>query len=80
MGLFDNNADKPYVALQVILKEGLIGAGMGNIGQLEDVINNQCAKGYRLHTMTTTVGGTKGLAGGDRMVAILVFEKIANQA
>jgi hypothetical protein len=40
------------------------------------VINNQAKKGYRLHTISTANGGSKGLAGGDRIQAPLVFEKI----
>ena len=33
-------------------------------------------KGYRLHTITTANGGSKGLGGGDRIQATMVFEKI----
>jgi len=40
------------------------------------VINEQAAKGYRLHTMSTTNGGSKGFGGGDRIQATLVFEKL----
>lgn len=65
-----------YVVLQVTLKEKLIGTGSGNLTELERVINAQAAKGYRLHTITTANGGSKGLAGGDRIQATMVFEKI----
>lgn len=65
-----------YVVLQVTLKEKLIGTGSGNLTELENVINKQAQKGYRLHTITTANGGSKGLAGGDRIQATLVFEKI----
>ena len=65
-----------YVVLQVTLKEKFLGTGSGNLTELEDVINKQCEKGYRLHTITTTNGGSKGLGGGDRIQATLVFEKI----
>ena len=34
------------------------------------------AKGYRLHTISTTSGGSKGLGGGDRIQATMVFERI----
>jgi len=68
--------DKPYVVLQVTLKEKFIGTGSGNLSELEKVINEQAAKGYRLHTISTANGGSKGLAGGDRIQATLVFEKI----
>lgn len=65
-----------YVVLQVTLKEKLIGTGSGNLTELEKVINNQASKGYRLHTITTSNGGSKGLVGGDRIQATMVFEKI----
>lgn len=65
-----------YVVLQVTLKEKLIGTGSGNLTELENVINKQAAKGYRLHTISTANGGSKGLAGGDRIQATMVFEKV----
>jgi hypothetical protein len=65
-----------YVVLQVTLKEKFIGTGSGNLTELESVINKQAAKGYRLHTISTANGGSKGLAGGDRIQATMVFEKI----
>ncbi len=65
-----------YVVLQVVLKEKFIGTGSGNLSQLESVINTQAAKGYRLHTISTASSGSKGLLGGDRIQATLVFEKI----
>lgn len=65
-----------YVVLQVVLKEKLIGTGSGNLTELEKVINNQAEKGYRLHTISTASSGSKGLLGGDRIQATLVFEKI----
>ena len=65
-----------YVVLQVVLKEKFIGTGSGNLSELEKVINEQAAKGYRLHTISTVSGGSKGWLGGDRIQATLVFEKI----
>ncbi len=65
-----------YVVLQVILKESFVGTGSANLTELEDVINRQAKKGYRLHTISTTSSGSKGLLGGDRIQATLVFEKI----
>ena len=65
-----------YVVLQVVLKEKIIGTASGNLTQLEKVINEQAAKGYRLHTITTASSGSKGLLGGDRIQATLVFEKL----
>ncbi len=65
-----------YVVLQVTLKEKFFGTGSGNLSELEDVINNQASKGYKLHTISTSNGGSKGLMGGDRIQATLVFESI----
>ena len=64
-----------YLVLQVILKEKWIGTGSGNLTELEKVINEQAAKGYRLHTISTAASGSKGWFGGDRIQATLVFEK-----
>lgn len=58
-----------YVVLQVTLKEKLIGTSSKNLSELEDVINKQADKGYRLHTISTT-------SGGDRIQATMVFERI----
>lgn len=67
--------DLPYVVYQVTLKEKLIGTGSGNLTELESVLNHFYAKGYRLHTMSTSTSGSKGGFGGDRIQATLVFEK-----
>lgn len=66
-----------YVVLQVILKEKLWGTGSGNLTELERVLNAQAAMGYRLHTITTASSGSKGMGGGDRIQATMVFEKIS---
>lgn len=66
-----------YVVLQVTLKEKFLGTGSGNLTELENVINKQASKGYRLHTCTTSNGGSKGLGGGDRIQATLIFERIS---
>ena len=68
--------DLPYVVLQVTLKEKFFGTGSGNLTDLEEVINAQVAKVYRLHTMSTANGGSKGFGGGDRIQATLVFERL----
>ncbi len=65
-----------YVVMQVTLKEKVFGTGSGNLVELEKVINAQAEKGYRLHTISTANGGSKGLGGGDRIQATMVFEKI----
>ncbi|WP_149204121.1 DUF2510 domain-containing protein [Actinotalea subterranea] len=66
-----------YVVLQVILKEKLWGTGSGNLTELEKALNAQAALGYRLHTITTASSGSKGIGGGDRIQATMVFEKIS---
>ena len=65
-----------YVVLQVVLKEKFIGTGSKNLSELENIINVQAAKGYRLHTFSTASSGSKGLGSGDRIQATMVFEKI----
>ncbi len=65
-----------YVVLQVILKEKLWSTGSGNLTELEKALNDQAALGYRLHTITAAASGSKGLGGGDRIQATMVFERI----
>lgn len=66
-----------YVVVRVILKEKLWGTGSGNLTSLENAINDQAEKGYRLHTITTASSGrSKGIGGGDRIQATLVFESL----
>ena len=65
-----------YVVLQVTLKEKFIGTSSRNLGELERVINEQAAKGYRLHTISTASAHSSGFGGGDRIQATMVFEKI----
>ena len=65
-----------YVVLQVVLKEKFIGTGSGNLRELEKVINEQAAKGYRLHTISTTSSGSKGFMAGESIQATMVFESI----
>lgn len=65
-----------YVVLQVTLKEKLVGTGSKNLSKLEAVINEQAAKGYRLHTISTTSAESTGFLGGDRIQATMVFEAL----
>ena len=53
------------------------GTGSGNLTELEQAINAQARLGYRLHTITTSASGSKGLGGGDRIQATMVFEKLS---
>lgn len=67
-----------YVVLQVVLTEKLIGTGSGvsSLTNLQKTINAQAAKGYRLHTISTTSSGSKGFMGGDKIQATMIFERI----
>jgi len=69
-------AGMTYVVLQVVLKEKFLGTGSGNLTELEHVINQQAALGYRLHTISTASSGSGGFGGGDRTQATMVFERL----
>ena len=76
LSVASNAEDLQYVVLQVTLKEKLFGTGSRNLTALEEVINEQASKGYRLHTISTACGGSSGFGGGDCIQATMVFEKI----
>lgn len=85
MGFFDSGVGsangrggEPYIVLQVVLTEKLFGTGSDvvSLTNLQKVINQQVAKGYRLHTITTTSSGSKGFLGGDKIQATMVFERM----
>lgn len=79
VGKASGSGNEPYIVRQVILTEKLFGTGSSDfcLTSLQDVINKQVAKGYRLHTITTTASGSKGFfAGGDKIQATLVFERL----
>ena len=65
-----------YIVIQVILKEKFIGTGSRNLSRLEDIINEQAANGYTLHSFSTTTSGSKGIFRGDRIQATMVFEQM----
>ena len=67
-----------YIVLQVVLTEKFLGTGSGvaSLTNLQNEINKQAAKGYRLHTISTTSSGSKGFLGGDKIQATMVFERI----
>ena len=48
-----------YVVIQVVLTEKFLGSGSGvsSLTNLQRTINDQAAKGYRLHTISTTSSG-----------------------
>lgn len=79
VGKANGKDNLPYIVRQVVLTEKLFGTGSSDfcLTSLQDVINKQVAKGYRLHTITTTASGSKGFfAGGDKIQATLVFERL----
>lgn len=51
-------------------------SGTASLTNLQDAINRQAAKGYRLHTISTTSSGSKGFFGGDKIQATMVFERL----
>jgi hypothetical protein len=67
-----------YIVQQVVLTEKLIGTGSGasSLTNLQAAINQQVAKGYRLHTISTVSSGSKGFLGGDKIQATMIFEKV----
>ena len=73
-----NVGNEKYVVLQVVLTEKFLGTGSGvsSLTNLQNEINKQAAKGYRLHTISTTSSGSKGFLGGDKIQATMVFERI----
>lgn len=46
---------------------------MGSAVVVEKAINAQAARGYRPHTISPSASGSKGLGGGDRIQATMVF-------
>ena len=74
----NGSGNQMYVVLQVVLTEKLWGTGSGasSLTNLENAINEQCAKGYLLHTISTTSSGSKGWLGGDKIQATMVFESL----
>ncbi|MBD5422987.1 MAG: DUF4177 domain-containing protein [Mycoplasma sp.] len=70
------NNELNYVVIQVTLKEKFVGTGSKNLTDLENIINEQANKGYRLHTCATSTSHSQGFLGGDRVQATLIFEKI----
>lgn len=72
------STEDKYVVIQVVLTEKFIGTGSGisSLTNLQAAINEQAAKGYRLHTISTASSGSKGFFGGDKIQATMVFERI----
>ena len=77
-GRANGGAGDKYIVLQVVLTEKFLGTGSGvaSLTNLQNEINKQAAKGYRLHTISTTSSGSKGFLGGDKIQATMVFERI----
>ncbi|MBR3512275.1 MAG: DUF4177 domain-containing protein [Clostridia bacterium] len=73
-----SDGNEKYVVIQVVLTEKFIGTGSGvkSLTNLQKTINEQAAKGYRLHTITTSASGSKGFLGGDKIQATMIFERL----
>lgn len=73
-----SDGNEKYVVIQVVLTEKFIGTGSGvkSLTNLQKTINEQAAKGYRLHTITTAASGSKGFLGGDKIQATMIFERL----
>lgn len=71
-------ANYEYKVMQVTLKEKLFGTGSRNLNGLENLLNKQAKKGYRLHTMSTSESESEGVGGGDRVQATPVFERLVD--
>ncbi len=61
-----------------MLTEKSIGteSGVSRLTNLQRTIKEQAAKGYRLHTISTTSSKLKGFLGEDKIQATMVFEKV----
>jgi len=67
-----------YLVAQVVLTEKFIGteSGVSSLTNLQRTINEQAAKGYRLHTISTTSSGSKGFLGGEKIQVTMVFVRV----
>ena len=73
------NPNRPaYLVKQVVLTEAFFGTGsdQSSLMTLQNAINQEVARGYKLHTISTTASGSKGFFGGDKIQATLVFERL----
>ena len=77
-GRAEGRSNDKYVVLQEVRTEKLLGTGSGtaSLTNLQNEINKQAEKGYRLHTISTASSGSKGFLGGDKIQATMVFERI----
>lgn len=71
--------NQKYVVLTTILKQKkmTVGADEKSVEELTEVINQQANKGYKLHTLSSTVMGNVTTLGGTPVQVIMVFEKIS---
>ena len=65
---------RPYVVLRVLLREETFAGCRYKLQELEDIINELCAKGYRLHTMSCNNDDRAGV-GLTNISATLIFER-----
>ena len=65
-----------YKCIQIVLKEKFLSVGSKNTSEIEQTLNAWYTKGYRLHTCSISHTDSKGFAGGDRLVATCILEKL----
>ena len=67
-----------YQVVQCVLTEAFVGKSstMKSLKNLQDAINEQADKGYRLHSFSTVASGSSGFRGGDKIQVTMVFELI----
>jgi hypothetical protein len=65
-----------HVVRQVILKKRGFRIGRRNEARLAKAINAQVARGYRLQEFSTASSGGADLPGGNRLQAVMVFERL----
>ena len=56
-----------YSVVQIVLKEKILGAASRGVPELEHVLNEHAAKGWRLHTISTAHGASRGYTDRDRI-------------
>lgn len=71
-----NKKSKKYKVIQIVLKEKMLSVNSGNLDALERHLNDWYEQGYELDKFSTTETNSKGLAGGDRILATCILKRI----
>lgn len=65
-----------YVVLRMKCSDESFLSGVSHLTELENAINAQAQKGYRLHTISTEINETTGRRTFIKTIATMVFEKV----